>query len=458
MKDHKTQTVSRDKYDEMVAKYEDIAAKAQYTIDKQKETIKMLTETAGSGGPPANILEDNVLVGNEYIDAIEKRLDKAVAAQNGRGVRGDGHHMVWMRMDLMDEYIQDDGLLHDLTLLKPMMFEYIAHKVEKYMESDGGKLYYDLKVRSTDPGNRSKLKMRYIVFMAFFVKRTNVLPVVTGALFGMDRTTVDRQIDFMDTVLETVLPGITAMGKHLRAIESSEEYIKFTQGRLIHDGTLTRAPDSKDTGNMETSGFSGKHHTSGFNTVLTCTGAGLIVAQSRTVPGNQHDFRVIKENRIDLGLFHMNGEPENEESAKVMEQVENLFDKGFIGMDKHFTHIKSVIPHKGKDIKSPKEIREAYKSKDNDAIASALGLTTKQYIENRAISSRRSLIERAIGSLKRWGILVGPFRGTASELSRQFDIIAGIVNLDILWPEIEQNEAPLLAMLAKKRAAYTKKR
>ena len=468
MKDHKTQTVSRAEYEDMVAKYKDMAtkykdiaakyAKAQHTIDNVKETIKIMTETAGTRDIPTNIWEGDVRVGNAHIDSIEKRLDKAVAAQNGRNVRGDGHHMVWMRMDLMDEYIQDDGLLHDLTLLKPMMFEYIVYKVEQYMERDGGKLYYDLKVRSTDSGNRSKLKMRYIVFMAFFTKRMNALPVATGALFGMHRTTADRQIDFMDKVLETVLPGVTAMGKRLRAIESSEEFIKFTKGILMHDGTLTRAHDSKDTDNEETSGFSGKHHASGFNTVLTCTGTGLLVAQSKTVPGNQHDFRVMKENPIDLGLFHMNGEPENEESAKVMEKVENIVDKGFAGMDKHFTHIKSVIPHKGKDVKSPKEIREAYKSKDKGAIASALGLTPEQYDENRANSSRRSLIERSIGSLKRWAILVGVFRGTASDLNRQFEILSGITNLEILWSEIEQNEAPLLAMLAKKRAAYTKKR
>ena len=247
----------------------------------------------------------DITVGNERIDAIEKCLDVEVAAQNGRGVRGDGHHMVWMRMDMLDEYIQNDKPLHALTLLTAKKFEYIAHLVEEYMETDGGKLYYDLKMRSSDPGNRSKLKMRYIVFMSFFAKRTNVVPAVIGALFGMDRTTVVRQMDFIDGVLEKVLPGITAMGRRLAAIEGSEEFIKFTKGVLLHDGTLTRAPDSTDTDSEETSGFSGKHHTPGFNTVLTCTGAGLLVAASKTVPGNRHDFRVIKENPVDLGRFHM---------------------------------------------------------------------------------------------------------------------------------------------------------
>ena len=467
MKDSKTQTapnaqtVPRAEYEEVAAKYEEVAAKyagAQDVIGRQKETIRALAEMAGRLGIPADLLKGDVLAGNERIEAIEKHLDAAVAAQSGRGVRGDGRHRVWMRMDILDEYIQNDRQLHALTLLKSMKFEYITYLAEEYMETEGGKLYYDLKMRGSDPGNRSKLKIRYIVFMSFFAKRTNLVPAVIGALFGMDRTTVVRQIDFIDGVLEAVLPGITSMGRQLAAIEDSDEFIKFTKGELLHDGTLTRAPDSADTESEETSGFSGKHHTPGFNTVLTCTGAGLLVASSKTVPGNRHDFRVIKENPVDLGLFHMKGEPKSGESAKVMKKTDNLFDKGFVGAAKHFKHIKSLIPHRGRHIKSPKEIGEAYRSGNDAAVAAALGLTPEQYAENRKISSRRSLIERVIGRLKRWDILAGPFRGTASELNRQFDILGGITNLDILWPEIERNEAPLLAMLAARRAAYVKKR
>ena len=68
-------------------------------------------------------------------------------------------------------------------------------------------------------------------------------------------------------------------------------------------------------------------------------------------------------------------------------------------------------------------------------------------------------MERAIGSLKRWKVLDGaPFQGTASELNRQFEVLSGVVNLGMDWPEIERNEAPLLKKLAERRAAYTKKR
>ena len=221
---------------------------------------------------------------------------------------------------------------------------------------------------------------------------------------------------------------------------------------------LRRRPDSKYKENEETSGFSGKHHSSGFNIVLTCGFNAMLVYLSRTVPGNWHDMRIMKENPIDLGLWHMNGEPHNEESAKVMALLENLVDKGFKGIAKYYYHLMWNVPHIGKNKKSPKELVEAYKSKNKARIAAALGLTVQQLIENQQHSSRRSLVERVIGKLKRWTVLVGPFRGTASQLNRQYDILGGIWNLDKLWHEIKRDEGSIIDSLMEKRYQYIKKR
>ena len=114
--------------------------------------------------------------------------------------------------------------------------------------------------------------------------------------------------------------------------------------------------------------------------------------------------------------------------------------------------------HKGKNKKPLKEIKEAFKTGDDAKKAEALGLTPEQFAENQEISSVRASVEHAIGSLKRWRALCGPFQGTASELKQQAEIISGVVNLGTLWADVEKDEAPLLAMLAKKRAKYTKSR
>lgn len=454
---HDVPTVSLEKYEALNARYTNalrIIAEKEEVIHSLKNGTGQNTDAGVCAG--SQMMQQSGL--NVRVDALETALDVTVAAQNRRDVRGDGHDKVWLRMDMVDECIQNDNLLKTLTGLEPLEFEYTVHLVTEYIEAHGGKLYYNLKMRGSDPGNRSKLKIRYIVFMNFFIKRTNVTRAVAGALFGMHESNVGRQCRFMDNILKKVLPGASNMKKRLQAITNSDEFLEFTKGIIMNDGTVTTAPRSHDADNMETSGYSGKHHTPGFNTVLTCVGTGVFADISMTVPGNQHDFRVIKENLVDLGLWHMKGKPRNEESARVMNVTVVIDDSGFEGLKSRFKYIKSRTPHKGKNKKSAKEIKAAFHTRDDTIIAAALGLTPEQYAENKSNSSKRSLMERMIGRLKRWNNVVGPFLGTASELNLQFEIITGVVNMGILWHEIQRDHGPLLAMLAKRRAGYVKRR
>lgn len=466
--------VPRAEYDDLEAKYAELKIKYRgmqaegRELTAQNTTMRnVILQVAEKMGIHKHIRRNDMsedgqeLQDDDYramVEGIEKGMDATIAAQNGRRIRGDGRHRVWYRMGHMDEFLQDDDAIRDFTGLDPLMFEYVVHKVETYMETHRVKLYYDAKSRKSDPGNRSKLKIRYTVFMVLFRKRTNMKPSRVGRLFGMHRTTVERQCQTIDGVFEETLPTAPTMAKRMRLIKTSDEFIKFTGGNLLQDGTLTPAPDSRYTDNEETSGFSGKHHRPGFNTVITCTGKELVVGVSKTAPGNRHDFHVIKNNPLDLGLWKMIGEPKNEEASKVMENVRMLLDLGFLGYKKIFTYVRAYLPHKGKNKKSPKELAAAFKSKDKKAIAAALGLTPEQYDENRALSSERSLVERVIGKLKKWEVLGGIFRGTASELNRQFVIVSGLRNLSLLWPEIEEKERHLLVTLAENRAKFKKRR
>ena len=262
-------------------------ARLQEITDAHTKMQNLVLRFAGSVNMP-KYQSSQMLQRGDYdalADYLEIRIDQTVAAQSGRNVRGDGHHRVWLRKEYLDEYIQNDKLLHALTLLKPEMFEYTVYMVEEYIEAHGGKLYHDCENRKSDPGNRSKLPIRYEVFIDFFRKRTNDVPEVVGALFGMYRTTVERQGEFLDHVLERILPGKRDMGKRLKAIETSEEFLEFTGGRIMHDGTVTPALDSTNPANPETSGYSGKHKMPGFNDVFSCIGNGVLVAQTGAYPG-----------------------------------------------------------------------------------------------------------------------------------------------------------------------------
>ena len=119
-------------YDLVVAKYNDLAAEHKEMAAKYARAQDVIGALAGllRRGDASGEARG----GNEHVDEVERLLDMMVAAQNGRGARGDGRHLVWFRSALLDEYIQDDNLLHDLTLLEPIVFEYVAYRVEEYVE------------------------------------------------------------------------------------------------------------------------------------------------------------------------------------------------------------------------------------------------------------------------------------------------------------------------------------
>lgn len=54
-------------------------------------------------GPTAEELGAAYMRGDsERVDVIKRHLDRAVVAQNNRDLRGDRHHMVWVRMGVLE--------------------------------------------------------------------------------------------------------------------------------------------------------------------------------------------------------------------------------------------------------------------------------------------------------------------------------------------------------------------
>ena len=96
-------------------------ARLQEITDAHTKMQNLVLRFAGSVNMP-KYQSSQMLQRGDYdalADYLEIRIDQTVAAQNGRNLRGDGHHRVWLRKEYLDEYIQNDKLLHALTLLKP---------------------------------------------------------------------------------------------------------------------------------------------------------------------------------------------------------------------------------------------------------------------------------------------------------------------------------------------------
>ncbi len=54
----------------------------------------------------------------------------------------------------------------------------------------------------------------------------------------------------------------------------------------------------------------------------------------------------------------------------------------------------------------------------------------------------RVLVEHTIGRLKRYARLTDPYDGNAAGFNREFNVITGLVNLNLLWDFMEKGPPP----------------
>ena len=52
------------------------------------------------------------------------------------------------------------------------------------------------------------------------------------------------------------------------------------------------------------------------------------------------------------------------------------------------------------------------------------------------------LVEHTIGRLKRYARLADPYDGNTAQFNREFNVITGLVNLNLLWDCMEKGPPP----------------
>jgi hypothetical protein len=92
-------------------------------------------------------------------------------------------------------------------------------------------------------------------------------------------------------------------------------------------------------------------------------------------------------------------------------EVVNVFDLGYLGVEKDYPQQKSSLP---------------YKEKRNHE----LSYEEKEYNKNH--SKRRIVIEHTICKVKKYKILADVFRNKLRKYSKVSDIVAGLVNYRIM--------------------------
>ena len=88
------------------------------------------------------------------------------------------------RIEVFDSVISDKSSLYSATLYDIEKFQYILEQVKVYaMASNEMPLFYDDESRTSDPGNRCKLRLRYALLMGpCSQKRQSRAGLTTGTL------------------------------------------------------------------------------------------------------------------------------------------------------------------------------------------------------------------------------------------------------------------------------------
>jgi hypothetical protein len=223
-------------------------------------------------------------------------------------------------------------------------------------------------------GRRPRLGLYRQVVLVLLHLRHNVPQMMLADLFGVSQPTVSRIYRAIMPLLDQVL-----------CLSEPELTSVFRNREVLVDGTDVPIGNRANG----THNYSGKRRRQGLNVQVAATTDGTLLAVSRPLPGSRHDRRAIAE---------CGWEP-------VLDQHMWIADAGYLGTT-------ATIPYK--------------RSKYHD-------LTSDEKIFNRALSTRRSPIERAIAHLKNWKILATGYRGQLQDLPTIIRIAARLELYRLGW-------------------------
>ncbi|HEX5187686.1 MAG TPA: transposase family protein [Nitrososphaeraceae archaeon] len=141
--------------------------------------------------------------------------------------------------------------------------------------------------------------------------------------------------------------------------------------------------------------YSGKKKKHTVKNLYTANQMGLILYKTKhRQRGRRHDYRIYKEHHTNLP-----------------KDVTNMYDLGFLGVEKDYPEQKSSLPIK----------------KEKGHV-----LTVHEREYNRNHSAKRVVIEYGICRIKKYRIMNDVFRNKLRKYNRVSDIISGLVNYRIM--------------------------
>ena len=207
-------------------------------------------------------------------------------------------------------------------------FDRIFEKIEgKYKKYEIKRLSTKRRERRIGAGRPFKLHLQNRLLMLLIYYRMYITYTLTGFLFDIDQSNVCRDIQKMEALVRQCLPisqKLYNLTKRLKTQDEVEHY--FPGFKAFIDVTEQQIPRPKHKV-RRTIYYSGKRKRHTVKEELMVNEQGKILYKTCYKTGHRHDYKLYKTNR-----------------PTTPEDVENVFDLGFLGVEKDFPEQKSSLP------------------------------------------------------------------------------------------------------------------
>ena len=440
--------------------------------------LKKLGRAAEAAKKDDAKLNDNA----RQIMYLERQRRALVALSNGYGLLGTDHDTMWSHVSELDRIINTPKLLKRITGCTPGQFAFKLKWFEP-LATECGPLFRGDGLRASDPGNRCKLYPRHILLLALIRYYTGMTegagltspawtsvpawtspawtspawtspawtspawtspawtspawtsPAWTSPAWTMDQSGVSKYLNLAADILERIVVSPKFLTGLLSMAESVDDIIDLVPHlRLLVDGTHILRYRPGD-GVQRKASYSGKKKQFTYNVQVITNCAGLILNVSEAVDGSTHDYALFKKHLAEAGAWLLELAETCSTEGKRMKMTSDL---GYQGIKKDYPQFDHEQGAKRLRKDSPD-----YESEHG-------GLSESQTKRNREVSRIRMPVEWAMGDMKRYRILRGPYAGTAQDLGRDMNVIAGLSNINELWDHENDMPGPLLARLIPK--------
>ena len=270
---------------------------------------------------------------------------------------------------------------------KQIAKEYDKHEIQRLSKRKERK-------RDTGAGRPFKLDLRNRFLMLLIYYRLYITYTLAGFLFDLDQSNICRNIQKIESLVRQCLPIPQKMYPITKRLKTPEEVENYFPGFLSFiDSTEQQIPRHVNKRKRKAY-FSGKKKRHTVKNQMMVNKRGFIIHKTGYKKGRRHDYDIYKENH-----------------PATPKQVVNVFDLGYLGVEKDFQEQLSALPCKKK--------RNCELSVDE-----------KEY--NKIHSKKRIVIEHTICRLKKYRIMNEVFRNRLRKYDRISDIVSGLVNYRIM--------------------------